>query len=470
MVWSRLQSASGSTPGGQANVSATYGTNLSSGSKLIAFITVQSSSGSEQITSVKDTAGNSFTEIADAGYGVAPQMSVWVLDTPSGDVGTKPTVTADTGLDSGIGMVIQEVSGLLTGHTSAILDGSPGVDKIGSVNAGPATTGSYSSTASNEYLVAYYGDGGYDRTISTPVSGYTLDANSVNTTGNASCVIGYKNSGDTSESASFTMSGSANWCTILVAFQLAPAPAPFYPATQAIRAKLPQGRMPFLKGRAQGSPGSPVQNPPGSGPVFRQQVQAVQAKLPQRLPFLKGRTQSSPGAPVQNPPTSGPLFRQATRAIRAVLPGPFLKGSAQGSPGALVENPPPPPFNPISFSYGIPQFQWTVSPQRISISHLATYPVTVPVSVTKLGVPYNPTSDVVQFAFLAQATQTPQPSDWVTGSWASDPSNVLYPQSAVCVIGTGGTITLGVGRYMVYVRVYDSPEIPVSYCGYLTIY
>lgn len=114
--------------------------------------------------------------------------------------------------------------------------------------------------------------------------------------------------------------------------------------------------------------------------------------------------------------------------------------------------------------------EWTTpGDTQIGISHLATEYALVPVSAKKAGVSYNPTSDVVTFAFMPTPTQVPQVSDWQTGAWDSVPSNVLYPYQAKCLVGPAGTITLALGMYIVYVKIVDSPEVPVLIAGQLQI-
>jgi hypothetical protein len=98
----------------------------------------------------------------------------------------------------------------------------------------------------------------------------------------------------------------------------------------------------------------------------------------------------------------------------------------------------------------------------IAISHLSLQYLGVPVTaVTLNGVPYNPTADLVQMAFLPQATQSPQPTDWQIATWGTNTSNVLQPYTAFCLIGPGGTIQLGTGTYVIWVRIVDNPEVPV---------
>jgi hypothetical protein len=117
----------------------------------------------------------------------------------------------------------------------------------------------------------------------------------------------------------------------------------------------------------------------------------------------------------------------------------------------------------------IPGTEWTVGFATIGLSQLSTEYVIIPLTVTKAGVPYNPTADVVQFAFMPTPTQVPQPSDWILGSWDSTPGNVLYPYSAKCLVGPLGTTNLGIGNYTVYLKITDNPEQPVLLGGYLQI-
>jgi hypothetical protein len=249
MAWSVLQSVSHVATSGNGTV--TFSTaNLSSGTKIICAIVVNSNTGgSNGMTSValNDTAVTALTQLV--AYETTSGTS-WVylfaVDTPSDAVGTKPTITATwnvTWTNFGLTMLAQEVSGLLAGNTTAMLDGTAGTASASST--GPATTGSYSSSASNEYLVALYGDPGYGVTV-TDSSGYTPDANNVNASPNATLMFDYKNSGHTSESASFALSGTAQWGTLLVAFNLG-GNIPGPPLTDA---PVPVNRPVIVTGRA----------------------------------------------------------------------------------------------------------------------------------------------------------------------------------------------------------------------------
>ena len=162
---------------------------------------------------------------------------------------------------------------------------------------------------------------------------------------------------------------------------------PFYPRT-FIRAQLPLPR----RGACRVMRFGPVPVNPSQGPVFTQATSPVRART--HLP-PRGRTASNPGAPVQNPlpPTTGPVFRPVTSPARirpslpprgritscsgvparnpaagpAVYPlhgpiglawrapGPYRKGRTAGSPGGPVANT---PAAAITFTYGIPYFEW----------------------------------------------------------------------------------------------------------------
>lgn len=71
--------------------------------------------------------------------------------------------------------------------------------------------------------------------------------------------------------------------------------------------------------------------------------------------------------------------------------------------------------------------------------------------------PYNPTSDSVVFAFTAPGTKPTGSTTWYAGSWEIANGNYL----ARCLVGPTGTVTLAAGTYSVWVKITDSPEIPV---------
>jgi len=227
MAWSVLQSngASNDTFGG-AGPNVAYLSNLSAGTKLIAVVT-----GGSVVSSVKDGALNSFTKIISLGLNgntANGESSVWAMDTPAGDVGTKPTITA-TEAPSG-SIVIQEVSGLAPGNTlAAMIDGTASTNS-GSFNAnGSVACGAYSSAAAGEYLLAVEADSqnstpsGSTTANPTGSTTYTKDAHAQTANFIWDAVPAYGNSTGGAETASFGITGvnsATSWATFLVAFKL----------------------------------------------------------------------------------------------------------------------------------------------------------------------------------------------------------------------------------------------------------
>jgi hypothetical protein len=256
MAWNWLQSANSST--GSTSVAATFTTaNLTAGSKLIAYVL---SSGGVTVSSVKDTAGNSFALVATTvSFNGGSQFGyVYVLDTPSGDAGTKPTITATYSGANSPSIVVQEVSGLATGSTAAAcLDGTFG-STAGTTS--PVLSPTYASSLAGEYLITFLADSGDGNTY-TQASGWTLDPNSVNSGSQGNNIVQYKSSTGGTETDGLTFTGTGdNYAVLLVAFQLAgggvAVPAPVIPPAS------PPGRQSPLSFRKFGSP------PPPQPPVM----------------------------------------------------------------------------------------------------------------------------------------------------------------------------------------------------------
>jgi hypothetical protein len=94
--------------------------------------------------------------------------------------------------------------------------------------------------------------------------------------------------------------------------------------------------------------------------------------------------------------------------------------------------------------------------------------VRVPVASERSGASYNPTSDVVQMAFLTSAGP-PVSGDWKTASWDTDATTYPPTYYAQCLVGPAGTVTLAAGVWSVWVKVTDSPETPVKRAGQIKV-
>ncbi|MER7968096.1 hypothetical protein ABTX35_03615 [Streptomyces sp. NPDC096080] len=90
------------------------------------------------------------------------------------------------------------------------------------------------------------------------------------------------------------------------------------------------------------------------------------------------------------------------------------------------------------------------------------------VTVTSQGQPYNPTVDVVEFAFTAVGGR---PTTWYTGGWDGTnpiPGTNTYRAQVLVGPGSSGPV-LSRGRYAVFIRITDTPEQPVIPLGQLTV-
>lgn len=221
MAWSWIQSNSGTNSSG-ASLTVSYTSNVSSGTKLICAVSVSTTSGSSPVTSVQDAALNSMTQVGGALNSGNCWVGLYAMDTPAGDVGTQPAIKVSLSDNNGCSVLIQEVSGLLAGNTTAMVDGTAATNTGSSALTAPS--GTYSTTAANEYLLAVFGDNGGPETVTKPSRFTTTDTHSVNANGSANCLAAYVNSsggsGEGGTNAEWSMTGGPYWGNILVAFKL----------------------------------------------------------------------------------------------------------------------------------------------------------------------------------------------------------------------------------------------------------
>lgn len=137
-----------------------------------------------------------------------------------------------------------------------------------------------------------------------------------------------------------------------------------------------------------------------------------------------------------------------------IWPGYFLPGEPVAGTAPVVT------AGPVFFA-GAARGRWaTGGLSMYSQSVLSTAYVQVPVTAWgTAGGAYNPTGDAVAFAFTLANYPVTEPSAWVTGSWVTFPGPAYWAQ---CLVGpqNGGT-ALSIGTYQVWVKVTDSPEVPV---------
>jgi hypothetical protein len=97
-------------------------------------------------------------------------------------------------------------------------------------------------------------------------------------------------------------------------------------------------------------------------------------------------------------------------------------------------------------------------------SVLTTEYIKVPVTALQDGSPATVSGDVAWLAFPIHGSD-PVDGDWQVASWETDAGQVFL----ICLVGPGHTFTLPVGRYDIWVKVADNPEIPVRKLNPLVI-
>jgi hypothetical protein len=121
----------------------------------------------------------------------------------------------------------------------------------------------------------------------------------------------------------------------------------------------------------------------------------------------------------------------------------------------------------VVFSAGAPRGLWIGGGlPSYSQSVLSTQYIQVPVTVRSAS-PYNPSGDAVQFAFVPVTYPQAAPSVWYTGSWSVFPGPVYWAQ--ILVGPANGGVALAAGSYEAWLKITDSPEIPVLQPFILTI-
>ncbi len=86
----------------------------------------------------------------------------------------------------------------------------------------------------------------------------------------------------------------------------------------------------------------------------------------------------------------------------------------------------------------------------------------------RVTAPTDPTGDTVSFAFAAEDAR---PDTFTAGTWDGTYSGG-YATAVTPTVGftdSGATVELAAGTWIAYVKVTDSPEVPVRKCGSIVI-
>jgi predicted RNA-binding protein with TRAM domain len=142
------------------SLAVTPGASLVAGDRLVVEVGVWSSAKATA-SSVKDSAGDSFTELLHFKASDNTEMSVWSAPVSAGG-GTIPTITATPSAKADVGMAVLEYAGLSTAAGTAALDQS--ADATGTTKAAGvvSTAATAPTTAPDELVLGLYADSGFD--------------------------------------------------------------------------------------------------------------------------------------------------------------------------------------------------------------------------------------------------------------------------------------------------------------------
>lgn len=112
----------------------------------------------------------------------------------------------------------------------------------------------------------------------------------------------------------------------------------------------------------------------------------------------------------------------------------------------------------------------SIDSASLTISSLSREYVKVRVTGEREGLPVDPTTFAVEFAFTTAASPPTEPddSDWVTGSWEASLSEDDHYLARV-LVGPETNAVLADGTYDVWLRFDDATERPVRRVGRIIV-
>jgi hypothetical protein len=206
------------------------GTSLTAGDRLVVEVGVWSS-GHATAASVKDSAGDTFTELLHFKASDGTEMSVWTAPVTAG-AGTRATITATASAKADVGVAALEYSGLSTSAGTAVLDQSAqatGTTKAAAVVSTPATA---PTSGAGELVLGFYADSGFGDTLMARM-GFNGRVN-VSPTGNMELLAEDALTGATGATPSASAQTGASTVWLMATVVLRPAPAAEPPTPPAV--------------------------------------------------------------------------------------------------------------------------------------------------------------------------------------------------------------------------------------------
>lgn len=220
-----VQIAQGSTGVAGTTFAVTFTTsNVVSGNRIIVAIAIWNSTATT-VTSVTDSAGNTYVKDRDAVESDGTHISIWSAPITVGG-GTKPTVTAHASASTAEwAMYIEEWAGLKAGN-SGYTDGTNA--KVIGISTSPVTSNASTPVpaTSGEIAIGFYGDGGNGVVTIGVSAGWTQRGSSIQNTSSTAeaCIEDQNTTAGVGSNASFTITNTGSPAgALVVVYQLAAA-------------------------------------------------------------------------------------------------------------------------------------------------------------------------------------------------------------------------------------------------------
>jgi hypothetical protein len=252
-----VQQVSGHAPK-VASLAVTPPASLLAGNRLVVEVGVWNSA-SATTSSVKDSAGDAFTELLHFKASDGTEMSVWSAPVSTGG-GTRPTITATPTSTADVGIAALEYSGLSSAAGSAVVDQTAQATGKTSATAVVATPATAPTTGPNELVLGLYADSGFGDALMARM-GFNGRVN-VSPTGEMEFVAEDALTGPTGATPSASVQTGASTVWLMATVVLKPAPAAEPPAAPAAAPALlvatPGNRSATVAWRAPPNGGSPI--------------------------------------------------------------------------------------------------------------------------------------------------------------------------------------------------------------------
>ncbi len=241
-----------------ASLAVTPGTNLTAGNRLVVEVGMWNSAHATT-SSVKDAAGDTFTELLHFKASDGTEMSVWTAPVSVG-AGTKPTITATPTSTADVGIAVVEYAGLSAAGGAAVVDQTAHATGTTTVAAGVSTPATAPTSGPGELVVGFYADSGFGDAV-MPRMGFNGRVD-VSPTGDMELVVEDALTGAAGATPSASVQTGASTVWLMAAIVFKPAPVAEPPAAPAAApadvVASPADRSATVTWKAPANGGSPI--------------------------------------------------------------------------------------------------------------------------------------------------------------------------------------------------------------------